>query len=263
MAVLPKPGTIILLDWQKSSEGKEYLSSILRKNKRKFIGLIERPVLPPQVVADIASYKIFVSGKSGVGKTAMVAKLAGLEIPSVHHETTGIQTTVIYWPAKLCDTNRVIMFRYHLWDCGEAALKKFDHILPACKEKADAVLFLFSFTDRSSFDDLPNQISRTVDAAESIVKVVIGTKFDQYMHTDVTERDLREFQQTWHLPVFRIKSVNGARLSDGKTLDGRVGLADIMYLLNGLAEQLWYQDQVTAGLHHESDLSQVHHVSSC
>lgn len=46
-------------------------------------------MLPPQVAADIVSYKIFVSGKSGVGKTALVAKLMGLEVPSMHHETTG------------------------------------------------------------------------------------------------------------------------------------------------------------------------------
>ncbi|XP_010837633.1 PREDICTED: REM2- and Rab-like small GTPase 1 [Bison bison bison] len=50
--------------------------------------LLERPVLPPPVAIDTASYKIFVSGKSGVGKTALVAKLAGLEVPVVHHETT-------------------------------------------------------------------------------------------------------------------------------------------------------------------------------
>lgn len=52
-------------------------------------GLLERPVLPPAVAVDTASYKVFVSGKSGVGKTALVAKLAGLEVPVVHHETTG------------------------------------------------------------------------------------------------------------------------------------------------------------------------------
>lgn len=46
-------------------------------------------MLPPPVAIDTASYKIFVSGKSGVGKTALVAKLAGLEVPVVHHETTG------------------------------------------------------------------------------------------------------------------------------------------------------------------------------
>lgn len=63
-----------------------------RSSQRGFspsAGLIERPVVAPQAAADVAGYKVFVSGKSGVGKTALVAKLAGLEVPLVHHETTG------------------------------------------------------------------------------------------------------------------------------------------------------------------------------
>lgn len=54
-----------------------------------FAGLVERPGLPPQAAADTVSYKVFVSGRNGVGKTALVAKLAGLEVPALHHETTG------------------------------------------------------------------------------------------------------------------------------------------------------------------------------
>lgn len=56
-------------------------------------------MLPPSVAIDTASYKIFVSGKSGVGKTALVAKLAGLEVPVVHHETTGewLQPSAYPW----------------------------------------------------------------------------------------------------------------------------------------------------------------------
>ncbi|XP_033288943.1 ciliogenesis and planar polarity effector 2 isoform X2 [Orcinus orca] len=211
-------------------------------------GLLERPVLSPPVAIDTARYKIFVSGKSGVGKTALVAKLAGLEVPVVHHETTGIQTTVVFWPAKLQASDRVVMFRFEFWDCGESALKKFDHMLPACQEKTDAFLFLFSFTDRASFEDLPGQLARVAGEAPGAVRMVIGSKFDQYMHTDVPERDLTAFRQAWELPLLRVKSVPGRRLADGHTLDGRAGLADIAHVLNGLAEQLWHQDQVAAGL---------------
>ncbi|XP_071073863.1 F-box only protein 42 isoform X3 [Dasypus novemcinctus] len=211
-------------------------------------GLLERPVLAPPVAIDTASYKIFVSGKSGVGKTALVAKLAGLEVPVAHHETMGIQTTVVFWPAKLLASDRVVMFRFEFWDCGESALKKFDHMLPACREKADAFLFLFSFTDRASFEDLPGQLAGLADEAPRAVRMVIGSKFDQYMHTDVPERDLAAFRQAWELPLLRVKSVPGRRLPDGRTLDGRAGLADVAHVLNSLAEQLWHQDQVAAGL---------------
>uniref|UniRef100_A0AAA9U0H5 Ciliogenesis and planar polarity effector 2 n=1 Tax=Bos taurus TaxID=9913 RepID=A0AAA9U0H5_BOVIN len=200
MAGPAAPGSVIVPDWHESAQGKEYLACILRKSRRRVFGLLERPVLPPPVAIDTASYKIFVSGKSGVGKTALVAKLAGLEVPVVHHETTGIQTTVVFWPAKLQASDRVVMFRFEFWDCGESALKKFEHMLPACKENADAFLFLFSFTDRASFEDLPGQLARVAGEAPGVVRMVIGSKFDQYVHTDVPERDLAAFRQKCGFP---------------------------------------------------------------
>lgn len=50
------------------------------------------------------------------------------------------------------------------------------------------------------------------------------------------------FSRTWGLPILRTKSV-GERHSDGYA-----GLAEVAHLLNRLAEHLWRQDQVAAGL---------------
>lgn len=47
----------------------------------------------------------------------------------------------------------------------------------ACKENADAFLFLFSFTDRASFEDLPGQLTRVASEAPGVVKMVIGSKY--------------------------------------------------------------------------------------
>ncbi|PNI25825.1 RSG1 isoform 2, partial [Pan troglodytes] len=52
---------------------------------------------------------------------------------------------------------------------------------PACMENTDAFLFLFSFTDRASFEDLPGQLARIAGEAPGVVRMVIGSKFDQYM----------------------------------------------------------------------------------
>ncbi|XP_037535291.1 ciliogenesis and planar polarity effector 2 isoform X2 [Nematolebias whitei] len=192
--------------------------------------------MPPQVTVDTVHYKIFISGKSGVGKTAFVARLAGLNIPNVHHETTGIETTVVYWPVKLRESGRVLFFRLQFWDCGENALRRFDHLLPSCKEQVDAVLFLFSFTDRTSFDDLSTQIEKWNESPHgSAVKVVIGTKFDLFMHCDVAQRDVQKFQEAWGLPVLR----TGREISNG--------LGDIAPILNCLSENLWFQDCATVG----------------
>uniref|UniRef100_A0A8C7XN87 Ciliogenesis and planar polarity effector 2 n=1 Tax=Oryzias sinensis TaxID=183150 RepID=A0A8C7XN87_9TELE len=250
------PGSAIISDWHLCKESKGYFNSILHKKRRKKFGLLESPVMPPHVSVDTVHYKVFVSGKGGVGKTTLAARLAGRNLPSMHHETTGIETTVVYWPAKLRDSGRVLFFRLQLWDCGENALRRFDHLLPvgfifpsytairevvpkhsmssrpsslqSCREQADAVLFLFSFIDRTSFDDLSNQTAKWNDP--SVVKVVIGTKFDLFMHCDVSERDVKEFQETWNLPMLRM----GGEVTDG--------LGDVAPILNCLAENLWHQE---------------------
>ncbi|XP_038551751.1 ciliogenesis and planar polarity effector 2 [Micropterus salmoides] len=236
MAQVPPPGSIVVADWHRCKDSKEYFSKILHKKRRKNFGLLESPVMPPHVAVDTVHYKIFISGKSGVGKTALAARLAGRNIPHMHYETTGIETTVVYWPVKLTEGGRVLFFRLQLWDCGENALRRFDHLLPSCKEQVDAVLFLFSFTDRTSFDDLSSQINKwSGTSVGQVVKLVVGTKFDLFMHCDVAERDVRDFQEMWSLPVLRM----GGEVSDG--------LGDVAPLLNCLAENLWHQDCVTAG----------------
>ncbi|XP_077998620.1 ciliogenesis and planar polarity effector 2-like [Glandiceps talaboti] len=240
-------GQLVQHDWHKTNEGKEYFNSVFRNNKRKTFGLLERPSLSPQLYLETVNYKIFVSGKAGVGKTATVAKLSGVEVPTAHSETPGILTSVVYWPAKVAD--RTLMFKFHFWDAGEQALKKFDHILPACKDKVDAVLFLFSFADRPSFEDLTNQMSRIVDPQESTLKIVVGTKYDQYVHSEVTTNVLRDFEHKHKIPILKIKNLNRARLNDSeRSLDGKVELDDVAPFLNSLAERLWYRDQVAVGL---------------
>ena len=42
----------------------------------------------------------------------------------------GIETIVLYWPVKLRENGRVLFFRLEIWDCGENALRRFDHLLP-------------------------------------------------------------------------------------------------------------------------------------
>ncbi|KAM9860306.1 ciliogenesis and planar polarity effector 2 [Aulostomus maculatus] len=235
MSQTPPRGSVVVADWHRCKDSKDYFSKILHKKRRKNFGLLESPVMPPQVAVDTVHYKIFLSGKSGVGKSALAERLAGLNIPNMHYETTGIETSVVYWPVKLRDTGRVLFFRLQLWDCGENALRRFDHLLPSCREQADAILLLFSFTDRTSFDDLSNQITKwTGPSMGRAVIVVVGTKFDLFMHCDVSEKDVRHFQETWRLPVLR----TGGEVSDG--------LDDVAPLLNCLAENLWHQDCVSA-----------------
>ncbi|KXJ06552.1 REM2- and Rab-like small GTPase 1 [Exaiptasia diaphana] len=66
----------------------------------------------------------------GLDRSSIVCSNWLTQIPLTHIETPGIQTTVIYWPVKLMSSSRVLMFRFQFWDCGDHAMKKYDHLLP-------------------------------------------------------------------------------------------------------------------------------------
>ena len=66
----------------------------------------------------------------------------------------------------------------------------------ACKEKTDAFLFLFSFTDRASFEDLPGQLTRVAGEAPGVVRMIIGSKYPLGGPQDSQGK-------TWTLPLPR------------------------------------------------------------
>ncbi|KAL4221516.1 rheb-like protein [Mactra antiquata] len=231
-------GKLIQADWHTTAEGRDMLSCLFTRNKQglRTFGLLERPPLSAHI--EEVHYKIFVSGKSGVGKTCTVAKLSGHDIPKSHIETAGIQTSTCYWPAKVLDMNKVMLFRLQFWDAGEAASKKFDHIMSACTDRVDAILFLFSITDKVSFDELHQQISRLTSSGDNITKLVIATKCDQHALGEVTRKDIRDFEKTWKIPILKVKNILDNNQSDTN---------DTVYTMNALCEHLWQRDLILAG----------------
>ena len=47
--------------------------------------------------------------------------------------------------------------------------------------------------------------------------------FDQVLHSEITEEELRDFQEQWNIPVVKICNNEGRKLADG-SLDGRAGI---------------------------------------
>ncbi|XP_005061633.2 PREDICTED: REM2- and Rab-like small GTPase 1 [Ficedula albicollis] len=194
--------------WLLSPAGRPYLDSILHKNQRRVFGLLERPALPPALAVPTVTYKLFLAGKSGVGKTALVAWLGGTPAPPAHHETLGIEATRTPWvrpggsggDSPACPRGD----RGHQDTLGEPAVRGCPRP-QACKEEADAALFLFSFTDRASFEELPALMGRVLGPGDrDLVRMVVGTKFDLAPHAAVTEGDVRAFEGTWGLRVLRV-----------------------------------------------------------
>ena len=93
-------------------------------------GLLELPNVPPTI--KYLSYKLFLSGKSGSGKTSLVSYLSGrpnwTAAPNHQVETPGIRVSKVYWPAKV--QNQLVLFALDLWDSGDASSRKYGHIQP-------------------------------------------------------------------------------------------------------------------------------------
>jgi len=90
------------------------------------LGILEKPSLPSSI--EEVTYKIFTIGRSGVGKTTVIARLAGILGSNNYTETNGIRKTNVYWPVKIWD--KVVLFKLQFWDTSESSIKKYNHILP-------------------------------------------------------------------------------------------------------------------------------------
>lgn len=225
-------GTILSLDWQSSAEGETMLQHFYNPQTtgRKQFGILEKPTCPSNV--EEVSYKLFVVGKSGVGKTATVSRLAGNKSLSAYVETIGIRKTNIYWPVKIWD--KVILFKLQFWDAGDNSIKKYSHILPVCKEKADAIVFVFSCSDESSFQELPQLINRFIKPGESPATIAIGTRYNVLTGMEVSVPALRDFELKWKIPTLKI---------DNGLAHDRNEVHQVAPILNVICERFWLRDQ--------------------
>lgn len=210
---------------------------------RRPFGLLEKPAFPHGLKLEVFEYKIFVSGKAGVGKTSAVAKLSGNNVPATHCETPGIQMTTVYWPAKVTAVNRVVLFKLVFWDAGETAVGTFDYILPACKDQMDGVLFMFSFIDKLSFSDLPHRTSRVLGTDQDVCRFVLGSKLDLQSDLEVTLRDVCDFESQWQLKVLCLSHI----FTSGSS-SARADVDDVAPTLNYICDQLWQRDQMLSSM---------------
>lgn len=156
------------------------------------------------------------------------------------------------------------------------------------ENQADCVIFLFSFVDRGSFEEISQHITRMTKPKNNFTKLVIGTKyplffkkkkkqkqhqitikwqnfhlvyritsfniphtiwyvdfpwrynrFDQHAYSEITQRDIRDFEHTWKVPILKIRNV-----PDTETKND---INEISQILTTICEHLWHRDIVLAG----------------
>jgi len=238
-------GSVISFDWYKSAEGQGLLTQLTDPNTgyRKLYGLLEQPSLPPSL--PVHQFKLFLVGRPGSGKTCLVSWLAGL--PGWNYtvgESPGVRVTQIYWPCLLTprpgSSPHIATFKLHFWDAGDSAVRKYSHHYPDCREGAAAVILTFSFTDRTSWEELPALIQRTLAAGAgegvgSILPIVVGTKFGHANDNEVSQQEVMEAESNWNIPIIKVRHA-GLVTNQGAAPSN---LPEVASALNTICEQLW------------------------
>ncbi|XP_023341620.1 REM2- and Rab-like small GTPase 1 [Eurytemora carolleeae] len=223
-------GSVLSPDWYKSGEGQGLLAHLAHPTtgNRRLYGILEYPNIPPSI--ECVEYKVFLVGETGVGKSAVAGWLAGL--PAWNRqagESPGLRVTTVYWPAKL--QNNLRIFKLNIWDTGAGAMKKYGHMYPSCKDGAHGVLVLFSFSDRSSWEEIPALVQRTVLPQDPITPIVVGNRFGNLAETTVSAGEIAEFEQNWNIPVVCVRN---------QTNSSNPGsITEVATVLNTICEQLW------------------------
>ncbi|CAH1393649.1 unnamed protein product [Nezara viridula] len=113
-------------EWHHTAEGETFLQHLYngRTSGRKLFGILEKPFQSSNL--EEVCYKLVFVGKTGVGKTSTINKVAGISAYSSYFETSGIRVTDVYWPVKVWD--KIILFKLQCWDAGSSSMKKYNHI---------------------------------------------------------------------------------------------------------------------------------------
>ena len=231
-------GNAVDFAWTKTRGAEDYISTLYLNGQRKQFGLLEKPSLPPQKIVNFVKYKIFLCGKYGTGKSSTISNLLG-NYSNVPAHTPGIQTGLIHWPVRLVSTGQILFFSLTFWDAGDTACKKFEHILPACIEDVDCIMFTFAFNDRQSYNDISQTYANlsSFNMKKEPLRVVLGTKSDQYIHSDISDEELESVREQLQAKVLRIRNVHSSTDASFESNS---------QFLNSLCNLLWLRDEELA-----------------
>jgi len=231
--------SVIDLGWHQTEEGQGALAHLrdpITGAPKRIFGILEKPSIPPSF--NQVKYKLGIIGKSGVGKTALVCLLSNQrefatssQIPP--GETPGVRVTTVYWPAKI-NKSQIYLFQLELWDSGETATRKYNHILPVVRQNTSVFVYVFSFTDKSSYDDIESQLVRRSNTPGCAI--VIGTKYGLQSDVQVTQADVARLETKFKVSVLRLLYHQSGQQKSGNPNEAA-------FALNFICDQLYAYSQ--------------------
>ena len=139
---------------------------------------------------------MIVVGNGGVGKTSMVRRIAKGQFTEGYKKTIGVD--FVEKDLELASGEEV---RLMLWDT--AGQEEFDAVTRTYYRGAGAVVYVFSTTDRASFDELPEWVAKVTAEAPGIAAVVVQNKVDLLEQAVVTPEEAEELASRLRLKFYR------------------------------------------------------------
>ena len=226
--------------------GRDFLDRVFPTGSR-VMGLLDEPQLPPDFPVSRISFKVALVGGSGVGKSALMANLCGLPVPVQHVETGGCDVCHAYWPVRLA-RGQILLVRFQFWDVGSVAARKFSYLRDASLAGAQAILYCFSTTDRTTFEELPALMDAVAAAGgRGRTGVIVGTKHDKGTQQQVTEAELASLSAERGMAAYRVSAFERGFLPGADDPDGATDAknlfaattSDAVVLLSDLVELLF------------------------
>ena len=128
--------------------------------------------------------KIILLGNSGVGKTSIINKIC--QIPPPEGKTMGID-----FVSHLFKLNDNINIKMQIWDAS--GQERFRSLIPSYIRDSYAVIFVYNISDRSSFLALEQFFEITKILEPSVIKLIIGNKFDSMTKREVSYEEAEIF----------------------------------------------------------------------
>lgn len=63
-------------------------------------------------------------------------------------------------------------------------------------------------------------------------------RYDLHAHIEVTQRNIQDFENNWHIPVLKIRNLHTSHQWD---ISGS-GINEVACILNTICEYLWFRD---------------------
>ena len=140
-------------------------------------------------------FKFAMAGDPAVGKTSLVRRYSTNTFRENYLTTIGVQVS-----SKEVSFSDIINVKIIIWDV--AGQEAFNAMKPLYFKESDAVILVFSVTDRTTFDNIDNWDLRVKENAPNAVRILVGNKIDLVEFRKVSYEEGRKKAAELGIPVY-------------------------------------------------------------